>query len=78
MIGNVSYVCPSFQSGFIIKTDPGAFNHTPGFTSAAGTSDSHNRAVTVGKGMALTGWSVLSNEDLALQVKSDFSNDPRT
>jgi hypothetical protein len=74
-LGNVSYVCPSFHSGFAIDTQPGAFNHTAGFTAAAGTEDAYRKAIGSAKGMALAAWKVLVDEELAKQVREAFEAD---
>ncbi len=71
----MSYVCPSIHALFGIECPPGVSNHTPGFTACAGTDESHDRAVTTGKAMAVAGWEVLINDSVARKVKNDFEED---
>ena len=73
--GNVTYTCPGFHGGFAIPADPGAFNHTPSFTSAAGTSTAHELAIITAKGMAIPGSNILSNDNVAVSVRKDFEED---
>lgn len=73
--GNVSYVVPSFHGGFAIPCPPGAYNHTKGFTACAGTAEAHDLAMQAGKGMAIAGWRILSDETVASEVWNDFKKD---
>jgi hypothetical protein len=50
-------------------------NHTPGFTACTGTGESYDRAVITGKRMAVTGWKVLTDSDLARRIRGDFEED---
>jgi hypothetical protein len=77
LLGNVTYVCPGFHGGFAIPADPGAFNHTPSFATAAGTSKAHELAINTAKGMAIAGWSVLFDDDVAEKVKNEFEADKK-
>ncbi|KAF7559315.1 hypothetical protein G7046_g4833 [Stylonectria norvegica] len=74
-LGNVSYECPGFQAAFGNPTDVRTFNHTLGFTEAAGTRKAHSLALETAKGMALTGWRYLSHEKVANAVHRDFHRD---
>ncbi|KAF7629513.1 hypothetical protein AFLA_013227 [Aspergillus flavus NRRL3357] len=76
-MGNVTYVCPGFHGGFAVPADPGAFNHTPSFTKAAGTSKAYELALNTAKGMAVVGWNVLSDDSLAESVRNDFEEDKK-
>lgn len=76
-LGNVTYACPGFHGGFAIPAEPGAFNHTPSFTNAAGTSKAHELTIITAKGMAIAGWTVLSDDDVAWRVKKDFEEDKK-
>ncbi|KAE8313103.1 hypothetical protein BDV41DRAFT_588422 [Aspergillus transmontanensis] len=76
-MGNVTYVCPGFHGGFAVPADPGAFNHTPSFTKAAGTSKAYELALNTAKGMAVVGWNVLSDDSLAERVRNDFEEDKK-
>lgn len=73
--GNVSYVVPSFHGGFSIPCPPGAFNHTKGFTACAGTEEAHDLAIAAAKGMAVAGWTILSDETVAKKMWEDFKVD---
>ena len=75
--GNVSYVCPSFHGTFAIPVSDGAFNHTPGFTACAGTDEAYRLCITAGKGMAVAGWNILSDETVAKAIRQDFEEDQK-
>lgn len=73
--GNVSYVTPSFHGGFAIPCPPGAFNHTKGFTACAATDEAHDLAIAAAKGMAVAGWTILTDESVATKIWEDFKAD---
>lgn len=73
--GNVSYICPSFHGIFGIPATEGAYNHTPGFTAAAGTDRAHDLAIVTAKGMAIAGWKILTDDTVAAAVRQDFEDD---
>jgi len=73
--GNVSYACPSFHGSYVIPTRPGEHPHNAGFTRAASTPEAHDLTISVGKGIALVGWKILSDDAFAKQVKADFNED---
>lgn len=75
--GNVTYACPGFHGGFAIPADPGAFNHTPSFTTAAGTIKAHELAIKTAKGMAIAGWNVLFDDEVAEKVRNEFEADKK-
>ncbi|QRD93480.1 hypothetical protein F9C07_2260437 [Aspergillus flavus] len=62
--GNVSYVVPTLQAMFAISTSNGSFPHHPDFTACAGTDEAHDAAVLTGKGLALLGWNMLTDDTL--------------
>ncbi|CAH0023113.1 unnamed protein product [Clonostachys rhizophaga] len=74
-MGNVSYETPSFHAGFAVDTEPGVNLHTHEFTVAAGTRGALDRAIECGKGMALIGWRVLSDDAFAHDVYEDWERD---
>lgn len=74
-MGNVTYVCPGFHGAFGIDTAKGQGNHTAGFADTAGLEKSLDRAVEWGKGMAIVGWRVLSEDVFAEQVRKDWEED---
>ena len=49
--------------------------HSAEFADAAKTQEAHDTALEVAKGMALTGWKVLVDNDLAARMKDDFKQD---
>lgn len=49
---------------FGIPTPENTFPHHPTFAAAAGTDDAHGEAVIVGKSLALTGWDMITDEEL--------------
>ena len=75
VVGNVTYECPGMHSTFRIPAEAGSSNHTPGFTTAAGTKEALNKAIQHGKGMAVAGWRILQEDDIAAQVRHDFEED---
>jgi hypothetical protein len=50
-------------------------NHTPEFTAAAGTEESHRVTIMTSKGMAATAWRVLVEDEFAAAVNQDFEKD---
>ncbi|KAB8202062.1 hypothetical protein BDV34DRAFT_215723 [Aspergillus parasiticus] len=62
--GNVSYVVPTLHAMFAISTSNGSFPHHPDFTTCAGTDEAHDAAVLTGKGLALLGWDMLTDDAL--------------
>ncbi|KAK4669580.1 uncharacterized protein QC763_204250 [Podospora pseudopauciseta] len=74
-MGDVCYECPGFHGVFGIGTEEGSPNHTKGFTRAAATEDAFARAVECGKGMALVGWRVLSDDVFADEMQKEWEAD---
>lgn len=74
-MGDVTYACPGFHAAFGIDTKDGEANHTKGFAAVAGTEDSFERAVECGKGMALVGWEVLTDDGFAEQMRTEWELD---
>lgn len=56
-------------------TPPGVALHSAGFADAARTQQAHRAALEVAKGMSVTGWKVLVDDDLAMRMKEDFRQD---
>lgn len=74
-MGDVTYACPGFHGAFGIATPVGVANHTKGFTAVAGTKESLERAVECGKGMAVVGWKVLTDDAFARAMKEEWEAD---
>ncbi len=74
-MGNVSYECPAFHGTFCIPVLPGENIHAAGFANAAARIEAHQTATQAAKGMAVTGWRVLVDDDFAKQVRDDFEAD---
>ncbi|OQE06513.1 hypothetical protein PENVUL_c017G09238 [Penicillium vulpinum] len=72
--GNVSQLIPALHGLIGIPVSDGAKNHTRQFTAAAGTSVAHERMITAGKAMAMTGWEVLVNDELYGNVRNAFTD----
>ncbi|QSZ28764.1 hypothetical protein DSL72_003269 [Monilinia vaccinii-corymbosi] len=72
-MGNVTYECPGFHGWYGI-TDT-AFNHTPEFTQAAATQEAHNITIVTAKAMAIAGWNILTDDEVANGVRRDFEED---
>ena len=74
-MGNVCYECPGFHGAFGIDTAIGQGNHTIGFADAAGLEKSLVRAVDWGKGIAIVGWRMLSDDAFAQDVQDAWEKD---
>ncbi|KEY70814.1 hypothetical protein S7711_09831 [Stachybotrys chartarum IBT 7711] len=70
-MGNVSHVVPSFHCSYGICSGD-ASNHTAGFTAAAATPDALNRAIRVGKGLAMLGIRLLLDAEFCQSVRFAF------
>lgn len=68
--GNVTYAMPAIHPGFNLVTE--GVNHTPEFTTAAGTRDAHERAIKTAKGLAMVGAKFLADDRFAKDVKRKF------
>ncbi|CVK96234.1 hypothetical protein FPRO06_11842 [Fusarium proliferatum] len=71
-MGNVSQVIPGLHGVIGIKAPPGAFPHTHAFTEAAGTKEAHLRILGAAKGMALTAWSAIVDDEVFAEIQDDF------
>lgn len=71
--GNVSYVVPGFHGVFCIPAK--GVNHTPEFTSGAGSPEGYERAIGCAAGMAVVGCQILVDDDFAEAVKKDFQRE---
>jgi len=74
-MGNVSHVVPGFHGLYTIPAPGNPPNHTPEFTGAARSEDSHRVTLVTSKGMAATAWRVLADDEFAKAVKRDFEKD---
>lgn len=70
--GNVSYVAPTLHSMFAIPTPEGCFPHHPSFTACAGTDEAHEEAILTGKGLALVGWDMMTDDSLYELAKAQW------
>ncbi|KAJ5886986.1 uncharacterized protein N7473_009660, partial [Penicillium subrubescens] len=61
--GNVSQIVPALHGLIGIPVLDGAKCHTRQFTAAAGTDQAHQRMITAGKAMAMTGWRLLVDDE---------------
>ncbi|ROT38196.1 hypothetical protein SODALDRAFT_340407 [Sodiomyces alkalinus F11] len=71
-MGNVSYVVPTFHGAFGIPAPKDAMPHQPKFAEASGTDEAHDIALSCAKGMALLGWRVLTDDEVAAKAMRDF------
>lgn len=71
--GNVSYVVPGFHGIFCIPVD--GVNHTPEFTSGAGSPEGHERSIACAAGMAVVACQILVDDEFAETVKRDFQRE---
>ncbi len=74
-MGNVCYECPGFHGAFGIATEPGQGNHTKAFAKAAGLDESFESALACGRGMAVVGWRVLSDDKFADEIRREWEAD---
>lgn len=73
--GNVSYEMPALHALAGIPVADGSQNHTPGFTAAAGSRESHAMALSSGKALGMTAWSLFTDAGLLDRVEDDFQKD---
>jgi metal-dependent amidase/aminoacylase/carboxypeptidase family protein len=71
--GNVSQLIPALHGLIGIPVGDGAKNHTRQFTAAAGTDVAHQRMITSGKALAITGWEVLVNDEFYGNIRNAFT-----
>ena len=57
---------------FAIPTPDGCFPHHPDFTACAGTDEAHYEALTTGKGLALLGWDMMTDDKLFGEVRAQW------
>ncbi|CAK7245116.1 MAG: hypothetical protein STHCBS139747_006685 [Sporothrix thermara] len=74
-MGNVTYVVPGLHVFFGIPCPDDVSGHHPSFTAAAGTAEAFASAVRCGKGLALTGWDVVVDDEIMENVMADFEKD---
>ncbi|KAJ5618799.1 hypothetical protein N7510_002783 [Penicillium lagena] len=72
-MGNVSYVVPGFHGGFYIQAE--GVNHTPEFTSGAGSPEGFKRSLYSAAGMGVVACQMLIDDEFAASVKSDFDKE---
>lgn len=63
---------PSLHSMFSIPTEGGVGPHNAGFAKGAGTDVAHDKAIIVGKTMALVGFDILTKDDVYTSMKADW------
>jgi metal-dependent amidase/aminoacylase/carboxypeptidase family protein len=71
--GNVSQIVPALHSLIGIPVLDGAKCHTRQFTAAAGTDQAHQRMITAGKAMAMTGWRLLVDDEFLRNGRLAFA-----
>jgi hypothetical protein len=70
----VSYEVPSFHGVFGIPTEAGCPGHHPKFAKAAEVLESHEESILCAKAMSMLGWKILTEDDIAEQVRKDFES----
>jgi len=78
IIGNVSHAVPALHAIFGIPTEAGAYPHNAAFAAAAGTDIAHEKAIVVGKSLALVGFDVLTQGKVYEAVKADWTREKAT
>lgn len=72
-MGNVCYEVPGFHCAFSVGADvPGASPHSPNFTAAAASTTAFVNTLQCAKGLALTAFDILSDDDLAQEMHQEF------
>lgn len=69
----MSYAVPGFHGLFCIPTD--GVNHTPQFTSGAGSPEAFERSIACAAGMAIVACQILVDDEFAEAVKKDFQQE---
>ena len=69
-MGNVTHVVPGIHPKYAIGS--GEVNHSVGFTAVANTVESHEKTLTVAKGMAHTCIDILRSPEVLERVKAKF------
>jgi hypothetical protein len=69
--GNVTQVCPGIHPIYNIPGSTAA-NHTKEFTAAVISDEAYLLALDTAKGMAVTAWKLLSEDDFAAEVTMEF------
>ena len=77
--GNVTYAVPALHAIFGLpnKENPEINPHNAEFATCAGTEEAFQAAVRCGKGMALTGWEILTDDAVWKQCKAEFEVDKK-
>jgi len=73
--GNVTYALPSIHPSFAIPTESNGGNHTKEFALSAASKEAHIACLNISKALALTGLRVLTDDQLAQQMKETFEAD---
>ncbi|KAF9561210.1 amidohydrolase [Agrocybe pediades] len=76
--GNVTYALPALHPAFAIPTQPNGGNHTAAFADAARGEAAHVAVMTVTKGLALTGYRVLTDSQFFSRVQASFEQSKLT
>lgn len=71
--GNISQEMPSLHPMFGLSCKPGDNIHSAGFAEVAGTRESFDMAVVVGKSLASTGWNLLTEKGLFFEAQQGFA-----
>jgi hypothetical protein len=69
--GNVTQICPGIHPIYNIPSSIAA-NHTKEFTAAVIKDEAYCLALDTAKGMAATAWKLLSDDDFAREVRTEF------
>ena len=80
VIGNVSHAVPALHALFGIPTEAGthANPHNAAFAAAAGKDIAHEKALIVGKTLALVGFDILTKDKVYEAVKADWTRQKAT
>lgn len=68
--GNITYALPGLHPVFSIPSD--SANHTEGFAKAARSIEAHKSTMLITKGLALTAFRVLDDDDFWQKVRTDY------
>lgn len=76
-MGNVTYEIPGLHQFFGIPCKPNIAGHHPDFAEASATPEAQASAIRSGKGLAMTGWDLLTDERILKSVIVDFEEDKK-
>ncbi|TIB78101.1 hypothetical protein E3Q22_02779 [Wallemia mellicola] len=72
--GAITYAMPALHPAYEIYSEKGVSNHSPGFTGATDKPIAHEKTIEAAMGISLTAFRVLSDEEFAHVVESEYDH----